>query len=154
MGSARVHLRDVTDEDIAVFFDHQRDPEANAMSAFAARDRDEHVAHWSKIRRDGSCVTKTIVAEGDVAGNIGSWMQDGHREIGYWIGKEFWGRGIATAAVRAFVGVVTERPLFAWVAEHNVGSVKVLEKCGFVVAAHESPSDSHGINYLVLRLAD
>ncbi|MFN8426694.1 MAG: GNAT family N-acetyltransferase [Anaerolineales bacterium] len=30
------------------------------------------------------------------AGSIGSWDMEGKREVGYWIGKEFWGKGIAT----------------------------------------------------------
>ena len=67
-----------------------------------------------------------------VAGNIGSWEQDGKRFVGYWVGREFWGKGVATRALQEFVGEVTKRPLHAWVAASNVGSIRVLEKCGFV----------------------
>jgi hypothetical protein len=58
-----------------------------------ARDHEAHLAHWKKILNDKTIVTRTILADGEVAGNAVSWSQDGHREIGYWIGRSFWGRG-------------------------------------------------------------
>jgi RimJ/RimL family protein N-acetyltransferase len=76
-------------------------------------------------------VVRTIVADGVVAGNIGCWPQDGQRLLGYWVGREFWGRGVATKAVALLVDEVPIRPLYAHVAVHNVGSIRVLEKCGF-----------------------
>jgi RimJ/RimL family protein N-acetyltransferase len=92
-----VLLREVMESDLPVFFEHQRDPEVNRMAAFAARDRDAFMAHWSKILGDHSVVTRTIIADGHVAGNVVSWEHSGRLEVGYWIGREFWGRGIATA---------------------------------------------------------
>lgn len=130
--SSDARLRDVEPGDIEIFYKQQLDPDATAMAAFPARDRDAHFAHWDKILKDKTCVTKTIAISDEVAGNIGSWIQDGQREVGYWIGKQYWGRGIATAAVRDFLHLVTERPLVAWVARHNAGSIRVLEKVGFV----------------------
>jgi RimJ/RimL family protein N-acetyltransferase len=127
-----VVLRDVVDEDLPIFFEHQREPEANEMAGFPARERDAFMAHWAKIR-DGSGVEKTVVVNGIVAGNVVSWEQHGRREIGYWIGKEFWGRGIATAAVRQLLEQVTARPLYAHVVKHNAASIRVLEKCGFAL---------------------
>ena len=127
-----VRLRDVEDPDLEVFFDHQVDPEAIEIAAFPARDEDQFAAHWAKIRADDSKVVRTIVADGVVAGNIGSWEQDGLRLLGYWIGREHWGRGVATQALAQFVDQVSIRPLYAHVAVHNVGSIRVLEKCGFV----------------------
>jgi RimJ/RimL family protein N-acetyltransferase len=67
-----------------------------------------------------------------VAGYVGSWTQDGVRLIGYWIGREHWGRGVATRALDTFLDIVSARPLFAHLANRNVGSMRVLEKCGFV----------------------
>jgi RimJ/RimL family protein N-acetyltransferase len=67
-----------------------------------------------------------------VAGNVGCWEQDGQRLVGYWVGREFWGKGLATRALAEFVEEVTARPLHAWVATSNLGSIRVLEKCGFV----------------------
>jgi len=125
-------LRDVAESDLDVFYEHQREPEANEMAIFPARDRAAFDAHWQRVRTNDSAITKTIVSEGEVAGNIGSWEQDGRRFVGYWVGREFWGKGLATSALREFVSEVTDRPLYAWVATSNVGSIRVLEKCGFV----------------------
>jgi RimJ/RimL family protein N-acetyltransferase len=125
-------LREVVESDLDAFFEHQRDPEANEMAIFPARDRAAFDAHWRKILADDSLIKKTIVHEGEVAGNVGSWEQDGRRLVGYWVGREFWGKGLATRALAEFVDLVTDRPLHAWVATSNVGSIRVLEKCGFV----------------------
>ena len=125
-------LRDVTESDLDVFYEHQHEPEANEMAIFPARDRAAFDAHWQRVRANDSAITRTIVSGGEVAGNIGSWEQDGRRLVGYWVGREFWGKGLATRALREFVGEVTDRPLYAWVATSNVGSIRVLEKCGFV----------------------
>lgn len=79
-----------------------------------------------------------------VAGNIGSWVQDGKREVGYWLGQAFWGRGIATATLAAFLHLVTERPLYAWVAAHNSASLRVLKKCGFHVIGTDGKESATG----------
>ena len=133
-----IRLRDVEVSDIEIFYEQQLDPEATTMAAFPARDRESHLAHWNKILKDSSCITRTIVASGQVAGNIGSWVEDEQREIGYWIGKAHWGRGVATSALEQFLQVVEDRPLYAWVARHNSGSIRVLEKCGFLFDRDES----------------
>ena len=125
-------LREVRPDDLDAFFEHQREPEANAMAIFPARDRETFDAHWQRLLADDSVIKKTIVDEGEVAGNIGSWHQDGQRLVGYWIGREFWGKGLATRALREFTEELTERPVHAWVATSNIGSIRVLEKCGFV----------------------
>ena len=88
-------------------------------------------AHWARILRDERNVLRTVELEGQPAGNIGSWEQDGERLVGYWIGREHWGRGVATAALTAFLEVVRTRPLHAHVATANPASIRVLEKCGF-----------------------
>jgi RimJ/RimL family protein N-acetyltransferase len=127
-----VHLRRVEDPDIDVFFDHQADPSAAEMAAFPSRDKEKFAAHWAKIRADGTTVVRAIVADGVVAGNIGSWQQDGQRLLGYWIGREQWGRGIATQALARFlIEDEPTRPVYAHVAVHNAGSIRVLEKAGF-----------------------
>lgn len=127
----RVRLRSVEDSDLGVFFDHQADPEAAEMAAFPARDQDQFAAHWAKIRADPTAILRTIVADGVVAGNIVSWLQHGQRLLGYWVGRGQWGRGVATQALLRFVDEVSTRPLYAHVAVHNVGSIRVLQKCGF-----------------------
>ena len=104
VGTADVRLRDVRDDDLAIFFEHQQDPDANRMANFDARDRDAFMAHWTKNTfRDETVVVRTVEFEGLVAGNIVSWEHDGERDVGYWIGREHWGRGIATGALSAFL---------------------------------------------------
>lgn len=130
-------IRDVEAGDLEAFFAHQRDPEAIRMAAFPAREREAFMAHWAKIRADETVVTQTIVVDGRVVGNVVSWEQSGRRAVGYWIDRRVWGRGIATRALGLFLDRVTSRPLHAHVAVTNVGSIRVLEKCGFTrVAAH------------------
>jgi len=126
-----VSLRIVEDRDLDVFFDHQADPQAVEMAAFPARDKDRFAAHWAKVRADDALVVRTIVADGKVAGNIGSWPENGQQLLGYWVGREWWGRGVATRALALLVDEVSVRPLYAHVVLHNVGSIRVLEKCGF-----------------------
>lgn len=123
-----VSLRAVSQHDLEIFFDHQLEPDATAMAGFPARGHDAHIAHWSKVLANENNITRTILANGEVAGNIGSWIADTERDIGYWIGKRFWGKGVATAAAKQFLKLVQERPLYAWVARHNLGSIRVLEK--------------------------
>ena len=135
--SRQVVLREVEDSDLPIFFEHQRDPGAVRMAAFSSRDYNAFMTHWARLRREPSNIVRTIACDGRVAGNIGSWIAEDQRLIGYWVGREFWGRGVATSALAAFVAEVKERPLHAFVATHNVGSIRVLEKCKFV------PSPKH-----------
>ena len=141
--SPRVHLRDVRDEDLPTLFEHQMDPEANRMANFAARDRDAFMAHWATILVDETVVARTVVHRDAVAGNIVSWTHGDERDVGYWIGKEHRGKGVATVALSAFLELLDTRPLHAHVAAHNVGSIRVLEKCGFE-RTDEGPTTAEG----------
>ena len=134
-------LRDVVESDLDAFYEHQREPEANRMALFPARDRETFDAHWRRILADDTLTKKTIVYEDEVAGNVLSWQQEGQRLIGYWVGQEFWGKGLATRALAELVEELPTRPLHAWVATSNVASVRVLEKCGFVVVASRTEHD-------------
>jgi RimJ/RimL family protein N-acetyltransferase len=150
-----VRLRPVEDQDLGAFFEHQADPEANEMAAFPARGKDQFAAHWAKIRADEAAVLRTIVADGAVAGYITSWEQDGQRLIGYWVGREHWGRGVATQALAQFTRRLTARPLHAYVAAHNAGSIRVLEKCAFRrdrVQEATAPASDDGIEELIFVL--
>ena len=95
------------------------------------------MAHWNKIMVDSSVVIKTILFNGEVAGNIVCFEQLGEREVGYWLGKEFWGKGIASQALTQLLSLIKTRPLYAHVAKHNIASKRVLEKCGFNVMAED-----------------
>ena len=150
-----VTLRTVEDRDLDVFFAHQADPQAAEMAAFPARGKDQFAAHWAKVRADDTLVVRTIVADGTVAGNIGCWPQDGQQLLGYWVGREFWGRGVATQALARLVDEVSMRPLYAHVAAHNAGSIRVLDKCGFRrdrVQEAEAPASDDGIEEFIFVL--
>ena len=153
MITGMVTLRDVIASDLGVFFDFQDDPVANEMAAFPARDRAAHDAHWAKIVPDPACVTRTIADADVVVGNICSWVMDDERLVGYWIGREYWGRGVASHALQLFVAdVVPQRPLFAHVVEQNLGSIRVLEKVGFTAVGRQS-SDDDPVIEIVMKLS-
>lgn len=150
-----VFLRNVTPEDLPSFFEHQRDPDAARMAAFPSRDRDAFDAHWAKILADENVIVRTILHGEQVAGNIGSWQSCGRWLICYWIGKEYWNRGIATQALREFIRIVGTRPLFGCVAKGNTASMRVLEKCGFTRCdQHTDPLgvSSDGVEELFWKL--
>jgi RimJ/RimL family protein N-acetyltransferase len=151
--SSDISLRDVEPGDLPIFFEHQRDPEATRMARFPARDRDAFDAHWERSLAEETAIMKTVVVDGAVAGNIVSWVRDGERFVGYWIGREHWGRGIATAALSEFLRRVTTRPLVAAVAVDNVGSIRVLEKCGFRLTGPPAVGED-GVREVVYVLED
>lgn len=103
------------------------------------------MAHWAKIMKNAEVIIQTILFDGQVAGNIVSFEMDGRREVGYWVGREFWGKGIASESLRQFLGDEKRRPLFAHVARNNVASKKVLEKCGFEVISPEDKESEEWI---------
>ena len=130
-------MREVKEDDLPVFFEHQLDPDATRMAAFPPRDRNAFMAHWTRIMADETVIKKTILFDGELAGNVVSFVRSGEREVGYWIGKNYWGRGVATQALSEFLDYVETRPLYAHVARHNVASIRVLQKCGFRISGEE-----------------
>ncbi len=135
-----IQLRDVIEDDFDIFFVQQQEPAAVQMAAFTAKDPSDRAAfdkHWAKVRADTSVTIQTILYEGDVAGSIlcHSWF--GEPEISYWLGETFWGKGIATAALHQFLNQLPTRPLAARVAQDNIGSLRVLQKCGFVITGED-----------------
>jgi len=136
----------VVPDDLPTFFEHQMEPEGIEMAAFPPRDRDAFMAHWrTRVLGDDSVDKKTVLVDGQVAGNVVSFEREGKREVGYWIGREYWGRGVASRALASFLGQVKSRPLHAHVAKHNVASRRVLEKCGFrIVGEDRAPATTGG----------
>jgi RimJ/RimL family protein N-acetyltransferase len=126
-----VYLREVREGDLDDLFAHQSDPEANTMAGFPARDRAAFMAHWAGVLADDGVDKRTILAEGRIVGNIVAFEHGGRREVGYWLGRRFWGRGFATKALTEFLRQLKTRPLYASTVAHNTGSQRVLEKCGF-----------------------
>ena len=143
--SSIISLRDVAETDLPTFFEQQRDPLASAMAGFPARERGAFFAHWHKILAGQANINQTVLCNEAIAGNIACFPLQGEYAVGYWFGRAFWGQGIATQALTAFLKLVPQRPLIAEVAIHNRASRRVLEKCGFV-AQHETPDE------VVLRL--
>ncbi|HZR39001.1 MAG TPA: GNAT family N-acetyltransferase [Ktedonobacteraceae bacterium] len=133
-----VVLRDVIESDLPIFFEQQLDPDANYMAAFTSRDpadRDAFMAHWKRILGDETTINKTILFNGQVAGSVASYEDEefGKPEVTYWIGKNYWGKGIATRALLALLDYIKERPLYARAVKDNISSLRVLEKCGFAI---------------------
>lgn len=125
-------LRKVVESDLDALFEQQADPEASAMAAVPSRDRAAFERHWRRILADEHTVVRVIDVDGAAAGHVVSWPSEGRRYVGYWVARELWGRGLATAALAEYLGEVRERPLHALVSTDNVASIRVLEKCGFV----------------------
>ena len=133
---SRVTLREVQPADLPFFFEHQRDPVAVRMAAFTAVDPDDRAAfdtHWARIMANESNLNRTIVLDGQVVGSVSSYVMEGDTEVTYWLDRDYWGRGIATAALAKFLEIQTLRPLHARAARDNPGSLRVLAKCGFRV---------------------
>lgn len=128
-----LELREVVPEDLPILYEHQADPVVVASEHVLTRDWPAFEEHWGKLMRDPQVVLRTIVVDGTVVGAASKFPHDGKREVGYVIGREFWGRGIATAALAKFLEIVRERPLVANVSKTNAASTRVLEKCGFVL---------------------
>jgi RimJ/RimL family protein N-acetyltransferase len=133
-----VQLRDVVESDLPIFFEQQLDPEANYMAAFTARDptdRNAFMAHWVRILDDETNTIKTILFNGQVAGSVASYIDEefGKLEVTYWIGKQYWGKGVATRALSTFLDHVPVRPLYGRAAKDNIASLRVMEKCGFTI---------------------
>ena len=150
-----VLLRHVVAADLPLLYEHQLDPEATQMAAFPPRDRDAFMVHWKKILDDNANAIRTVTFDGHVAGYISSFERSGQRQVGYWIGKQYWGKGVATRALEAFLGCDLERPLYAHVAKHNPGSIRVLEKCGFTVCGEDRAAAATGgeaVDEFILKL--
>lgn len=133
-------LRPIQSTDLPILFEQQLSQTANHMAAFTAKDptdRPGFMAHWAKVLADPTITIRVIEEEGVVAGSILCHAWFGEPELSYWLGEEFWGRGIATEALQQFLQVVETRPLLARVVYDNVASQKVLIKCGFVQMGEE-----------------
>lgn len=133
-------LREVIPADLPIFFEFNRDPVAVHMAAFTSANPDDRAAfdaHWARILADDSVLNRTIVYDDEVAGSVASYEMDGRLEVTYWLGREFWGRGIATAALAEFLTIQTARPIYARAVKDNAASLRVLQKCGFEIIGED-----------------
>lgn len=154
-------LRDVVNDDLPIFFEQQSNQVANYMAAFTTKDptnQEGFTAHWHRILADGTVNIKTIIFNGKVAGNVLIYEDEGKPEVSYWLGKEYWGKGIATWALTEFLAHTNKiRPIYARVAKDNLGSRRVLEKCGFkVISESKGFANARGqeIEELLLELGE
>ena len=130
----KIILRNILETDLPILFEQQMEPEAIAMSAYPSKDKGEFMRHWIGILKDKAIFARTIIYKEKIAGHIICWKEGKYEQrVGYWIGKQFWGRGIATSALQEFLAEVKVRPLYAHLANHNLASKRVLEKTGFAM---------------------
>ena len=153
-----VRLREVIDDDLLIFFTQQQDPTAIYMAAFTAKDptdKDAFLAHWARITHDDTITIRTILFEGQVAGYVLCHPDFGEPEISYWLGQTYWGQGIATRALDAFLDEYQIRPLTACAAHDNQASIRVLQKCNFVISGTDrgfANARGQEIDEVILRL--
>lgn len=131
-----VVLREIAAADLDVLFEQQQDEEARRMAVFGPLDpfdREAFEARWERILANPG-PARAIVADGRLAGSMMMWRDPDldAPEVTYWLGREFWGRGIATRALELYLDEVPERPLLGRAVATNAASIRVLEKCGFV----------------------
>lgn len=154
-------LREVEESDLEIFFEFERDPEAIHMAAFTAEnptDWSAFQARWKRILAAPSVIARTIVRGDQVMGSVLSYEESGRPEVTYWVGKPYWGQGVATTGLQLFLETVDRRrPVRARVAKDNAASIRVLEKCRFEVI-HESRGFANArgveIDELELELRD
>jgi RimJ/RimL family protein N-acetyltransferase len=131
--SGLVRLRNVERDDLPRMFQMQLDPDSNRMAATIPRSAEAFEAHWAKTLKDPSVTAKVILLGEKMVGNVSCFHTDGQANVGYWVSREHWGKGIASRALKLLLLEVPTRPLYAHVATSNGASLRVLHKCGFVV---------------------
>lgn len=157
-GTEDLELREVEPADLDFFFQDQLDPEAVRMAAFVSRDPSDRAAfdlHWAAILGSARNINRTVVAGGQVAGHIALYPNGDDLEVTYWIGRTFWGRGLATRALERMLALVPVRPIMARAVADNIGSVRVLQKCGFkTIGRDRGFANGRGeeVEELILRL--
>lgn len=131
-----LRLRGTVWNDLDVLFAYQRDPESVHMAAFTVSDPDDRDAfdtRWRRLFSDPSIDARTVTLGDEVVGSVIGFDSEGLREVSYWLGRRYWGFGLATAALSRYLADVATRPLHARTAADNTASRRVLTKCGFTV---------------------
>lgn len=132
-------LRPAEVSDIPALFSMYSDPLARTMAAFGEDDPDDPVAfaaRWDRLLGDPEITVRAIIVDGHVVGSVALWFEDGVAQLGYWVDRDHWGKGVATTAVRELLGACP-RPVQARVAFDNHGSQTVLTRLGFRVTGTE-----------------
>lgn len=124
--------------DLEQLFLFQIDAEGCYLAAFMAKDhadKEAYIAKYTGFLSNPDINMRTIWVNGSIAGSVAKYVMDGKAEITYWIDKQYWGQGIATKALTEFLKIETTRPIYGRTAFDNIGSQKVLVKCGFIKIA-------------------
>ena len=130
----KIELNDTNISDLETLFKFQTDAEANYLAAFTQKDptdKDAYIEKYKKLLSDETVNNKTIFFNNEIVGSIAKFEIEGEAEITYWISKDFWGKGIASKSLIQFLEIEKARPIYGRSAFDNIGSQKVLEKCGF-----------------------
>ncbi|MDR0266137.1 MAG: GNAT family N-acetyltransferase [Sphingobacterium sp.] len=134
-------LRPTISTDLEIHYQFQLNEEANHLAAFTSTsfsDKETYFEKYCKYLIEPSINNQTILINGIIVGSIAKFVIGEDAEITYWIDRKFWGRGIATRALKDFLSLETTRPIYGRVAFDNIGSQKVLENCGFVKIGTDS----------------
>ena len=125
-----VRLRPIQESDLPRLYELQLDPESNCM---IPRSREAFDSHWAKLLDDPGNISRAVLVGQALVGSISCFPMDDQDHVGYWIDRAYWGKGIASRALHLLLREVAKRPLVATAATSNRASLRVLQKCGFVV---------------------
>ena len=130
-----VRLRPLDIPDLPALYVFQCDPESNEMAGTKPRTQEAFFAAWERNLSDPDIMSRVIEIQTPhglaIAGSISRFQADGHDAVGYWLGRDYWGKGIASHALHLFLAEDSRRPLHATAATSNSSSRRILEKCGF-----------------------
>lgn len=128
-----VRLRPVQAGDLPRIYELQLDLESNRIAVTIPRTREAFDSHWAKVLADPGITAFVILVGEELVGTISCFPMDGQDHVGYWIDRAYWRVGIASKALHLLLQEVGKRPLVAAAATSNGASIRVLQKCGFVV---------------------
>ncbi|MGI2113768.1 GNAT family N-acetyltransferase [Shewanella frigidimarina] len=143
-----ISLHPITEADLDILFEFENDPIANKMADFVPRKRKAFNLHWQqKVLANEKAIAQGIWIDDVLVGNVLSWINTDAaaksdpqmRLVGYWIGREHWGKGIATKAVEMFLKQFISSPVFAYIDKQNEGSVAVAYANGFFDVTAQYP---------------
>lgn len=129
------------DVDALVQYADNRKVWRNLEDTFPSPYTRANAEEWVAFAASRAPLTAAIEYNGEAVGGIGYERLSGvfrcTAKIGYWLGEPFWGRGIATEALRLATAYAFEQDdlirLQAWVYEWNPASARVLEKAGYIL---------------------
>jgi len=126
-----VRLRPIELGDLNALFAMQVDPESNAMAVTIPRTQETFYEHWLLSLQQDDVTPRAILLDETFVGYISCFLINDAMNLGYWIDRTHWGKGIATRAVQLILAECDVRPIHATAATSNGASMRILEKGGF-----------------------